>query len=89
MPYEDTKPRFEKLLSGGLSDKKLTQGSRSLIKEHMAFMQARGRDVKTSIKHLYCPRVFLKFAESKLDFKMFTRKDVQKVIVKVEIDNLR
>ena len=84
MSYEDTKPRFEKLLGEVLSDKKLTQGSRSLIKEHIAFMQAQGRDAKTSIKHLYCLKVFLKFAEGKLDFKTATRKDIQTVIAQVE-----
>lgn len=84
MPYEDSKPRFERLLERVLSDKKLSSNSRSLIREHIAYLQAQGRDTKTLIKHLYCLKVFVDFAEGKMDFKALTRKDIEKIIAKLE-----
>ena len=84
MPYEDSKPQFERLLKRVLSDKKLTPNSKSLIKEHIAYLQAQGRDTKTLIKHLYCLKVFVDFAEGKVDFKALTRKDIEKIIAKLE-----
>lgn len=84
MPYEDSKPRFERLLERVLSDKKLSSNSRSLIREHIAYLQAQGRDTKTLIKHLYCLKVFVDFAEGKVDFKALTRKDIEKIIAKLE-----
>jgi integrase/ribosomal protein L40E len=84
MSYEEVQPRFEKLMKEVLSDKKLTAGSISLIKEHIAFMQALGRDTKTAIKHLYCIKIFLKFTEGRIDFKNATRKDIQKIMAKIE-----
>ncbi len=84
MAYEDPKPRFEKLLNEVLSDKKLTTNSKSLIREHIAYMQAQGRDTKTLIKHLYCLKVFIGFAEGKVDFKALTRKNVEGIIAELE-----
>ena len=89
MPYEDSKPRFERLLERVLSDKKLTPNSRSLVKEHIAYLQAQGRDTKTLIKHLYCLKVFVDFAEGKVDFKTMSRKDVERIIAKLEGSNYR
>ena len=84
MVYEDSKPRFERLLERVLSDKKLSSNSKSLIREHIAYLQAQGRDTKTSIKHLYCLKVFVDFSEGKVDFKALTRKDIEKIIAKLE-----
>ena len=84
MPYEDSKPQFERLLERVLTDKKLTSNSKSLVKEHIAYLQAQGRDVKTLIKHLYCLKVFVDFAEGKVDFKALTRKDIERIIAKLE-----
>jgi site-specific recombinase XerD/ribosomal protein L40E len=84
MPYEDSKPQFERLLERVLSDKKLTSNSKSLVKEHIAYLQAQGRDTKTLIKHLYCLRVFVDFAEGKVDFKTMSRKDIERIIAKLE-----
>ena len=84
MVYEDSKPQFERLLERILSDKKLTSNSKSLVKEHIAYLQAQGRDVKTLLKHLYCLKVFVDFAEGKVDFKTLTRKDIERIIAKLE-----
>ena len=84
MPYEDSKPQFERLLERVLSDKKLTSNSKSLVKEHVDFLRAQGRDVRTLVKHLYCLKVFVDFAEGKVDFKVLTRKDIERIIAKLE-----
>ena len=84
MSYEDFKPRFERLLERVLTDKKLTSNSKSLVKEHIAYLQAQGRDTKTLIKHLYCMKVFVDFAEGKVDFKTMSRKDIEGIIAKLE-----
>ena len=84
MPYEDSKPQFERLLERVLSDKKLTSNSKSLVKEHIAYLQAQGRDVRTLVKHLYCMKTFVDFAEGKVDFKALTRKDIERIIAKLE-----
>ncbi len=84
MVYEDSKPQFERLLERILSDKKLTSNSKSLIKEHIAYLQAQGRDTKTLVKHLYCLKVFVDFAEGKVDFKTLKRKDIERIIAKLE-----
>ncbi|MGC8516347.1 MAG: hypothetical protein ACP5MT_00405, partial [Candidatus Acidifodinimicrobium sp.] len=41
-PYEDFKLRFDRLLNNVLSTKRLSPESKSLIKNHIAFLQAQG-----------------------------------------------
>ena len=84
MPYEDMRPRLDKLMSDVLRDKKLTPDSKKLIKEHVNFLQAQGRDIKTSIKHLFTLKIFINSADGKLDFKTLSRKDIEKIIARVE-----
>ena len=84
MPYEDSKPQFERLLERVLSDKKLTSNSKSLIKEHVDFLRAQGRDIRTLVKHLYCLKAFVDFTEGKVDFKTLKRKDIERIIAKLE-----
>jgi integrase len=84
MPYEDMRPRLDRLLNDVLRDKKLTPDSKKLIKEHVNFLQAQGRDVKTSIKHLFTLKIFINSADGKLDFKALSRKDIEKIIARVE-----
>ena len=77
MPYEDMRPRLDKLMSDVLRDKKLTPDSKKLIKEHVNFLQAQGRDIKTSIKHLFTLKIFINSADGKLDFKTLSRIPMQ------------
>ncbi len=84
VPYEDFKPRFERLMNNVLGMRQLTPGSKSLIKEHIAFLQAQGKDTKTLIKHLYCLKIFIASAEGIVDFKSMGRKDVERIIANVE-----
>ena len=84
MPYEDSKPQFERLLGRVLSDKKLTPNSKSLVKEHVDSLRAQGRDVRTLVKHLYCMKAFVDFTEGKVDFKALTRKDIERIIARLE-----
>ena len=84
MAYEDSRPQFERLLARVLSNKKLTPGTKSLIKEHVDFLQAQGRDIKTSIKHLFVLQIFINSAAGPLDFKSLTRKGMEGIIARIE-----
>ncbi|MDE1834775.1 MAG: tyrosine-type recombinase/integrase [Candidatus Micrarchaeota archaeon] len=77
---QDWGKRLETLGRSIKADETISNVNKQIIFEHVDFLKANGKDVKTAIKHLYSLKAFMKAYASKTDLRQATRKDMEKAM---------
>ncbi len=85
---QDWNKRLSALQKSIETDNFISEGNRKLIFEHLDFLKANGKNVKTAIKHLYSLRSFMKGFEKDLDLRKATRKDMERAMGNLNSSNL-
>lgn len=85
MPYQEDAGTLKSVQDKVLGDPLLSKKNVQHIENHVAYLQAKGSNIRTVIKHLYHVRRFYRLLRnSKTDFKELTRADIQYAMAKLE-----
>jgi len=79
--------QFQRLFERVKANPSIIEANRKVIEDDIAHLQARGSNVKTWIKHIYCLRIYFE-AFGEVDAKDSTKKDVERAMAKIEASSL-
>lgn len=84
---EDLAKSVERLKKSITSSKRMPDSNVKSLEEHVAFMQARGLNVRTVVKHLDALRWFFRFLGD-VDARKASKQEIERVMAKVESSGL-
>ncbi|MGA2800655.1 MAG: tyrosine-type recombinase/integrase [Candidatus Micrarchaeaceae archaeon] len=85
MAYQEDEGTLKSVQDKVLGDPLLSKKNVQHIENHVAYLQSKGSNIRTVIKHLYHIRRFYRLVKnSKTDFKDLTRADIQYAMAKLE-----
>lgn len=76
---------FEKLENRLLNNQDFLEANKGYIQDYVEHLKARGANLKTIHKHLYSVEFLLNCIGSTVDLKQATKKDIERVVAKVEV----